>query len=238
MGGIRLSRARKMVADIGGRMSGLTHITIPAQILLLPDVNDKQKMLLGMVSGFSKGIHKVTNLTLSKLFKVKPSRVSDLLSDLEGKDYVKILNRQSKYRQVLPSTKLEGVLSTNPESGDSTFDEKRMHFRPKSKQNRKKLTNASVNSDFCFVLKSGELWFLTKAKLQEYRRTYDGTLDIESELRKAVQWLSDNPSRRKTKKGMTRFLGGWLSRAKPKKNFEVPFDFEAAKQRERMLAEV
>ena len=64
------------------------------------------------------------------------------------------------------------------------------------------------------MLRDGKTWQLPKAKLNEYKTTYPD-IDIEAELRKASQWLIDNPTKRKTAKGMTRYLGGWLSRAKP-----------------------
>jgi len=83
-----------------------------------------------------------------------------------------------------------------------------------SNKERERETNTSVGSKFPFELKSGEHWSLPQAKLDEYRQTYP-TLDVEAELRKAGQWLKDNPQRRKTARGMPRFLGQWLSRAKP-----------------------
>lgn len=54
-------------------------------------------------------------------------------------------------------------------------------------------------------------WALTKDKLDEYQTTYPD-LDVMAECRKALQWLNDNTSRRKTATGMTKFLGGWLMR--------------------------
>lgn len=55
-------------------------------------------------------------------------------------------------------------------------------------------------------------WVLTDLKVAEYRATYTGVV-VESECRKAWQWCQDNPSRRKTAKGMPRFLSTWLGRA-------------------------
>ena len=50
--------------------------------------------------------------------------------------------------------------------------------------------------------------------MDEYKGTFP-RLDIESELRKAAQWLIDHPHRRKTPTGMLTYIGGWLGRAKP-----------------------
>lgn len=55
-------------------------------------------------------------------------------------------------------------------------------------------------------------WHLTAAKLAEYATSFPG-LDVQAECRKALQWLRDNPGKRKTAKGMPRFLGSWLGRA-------------------------
>lgn len=55
-------------------------------------------------------------------------------------------------------------------------------------------------------------WQLTEDKLAEYESTY-AHLDVRAELRKARQWLRDNPAKRKTPNGMPRFLSSWLSRA-------------------------
>jgi len=73
-----------------------------------------------------------------------------------------------------------------------------------------------ARTSVAFVLQGGKLWHVPQAKLDEYRSTF-AVLDVDAELRKAAQWLRDNPGRRKKAAGMPRFLGGWLGRAKPKR---------------------
>lgn len=52
---------------------------------------------------------------------------------------------------------------------------------------------------------------LDQGRVDGYRRTY--AWEIEWELRKASQWLRDNPtSRPKSMEGLYRFLTGWLNR--------------------------
>jgi len=53
---------------------------------------------------------------------------------------------------------------------------------------------------------------LTQAKLDEYAESYPG-VDVLAECRKALQWCRDNPAKRKTAKGVPRFLANWLSKA-------------------------
>ena len=53
-------------------------------------------------------------------------------------------------------------------------------------------------------------WSLTAAKLAEWVDLYPN-LDVPFQVRKARQWLTDNPKRGKTARGMTRYLGNWLA---------------------------
>ena len=55
-------------------------------------------------------------------------------------------------------------------------------------------------------------WELTPQKVTEWRGDFPH-LDIEAECRKARAWLVANPTKRKTAKGMPRFLVGWLGRS-------------------------
>jgi hypothetical protein len=55
-------------------------------------------------------------------------------------------------------------------------------------------------------------WRLTASKVAEYQESFPG-MDILAEARKALQWIRDNPEKRKTAKGLPRFLGSWLTRA-------------------------
>ncbi|MEO7272063.1 MAG: hypothetical protein ABI211_08660 [Vicinamibacterales bacterium] len=55
-------------------------------------------------------------------------------------------------------------------------------------------------------------WWLTSTQLREWQGLYPG-IDVSSEARKALAWVLSHPERRKTPKGMPRFLVGWLGRA-------------------------
>jgi len=68
-------------------------------------------------------------------------------------------------------------------------------------------------TNITFPLKDGGEYLLTAAKLAEYQSNFP-LMDVEQELRIARQWLLDNPERRKTERGMLRFLTGWLIRTR------------------------
>ena len=65
---------------------------------------------------------------------------------------------------------------------------------------------------FPCVGQDGGEWTLTEKKLAEYCESFPG-IDVLIECRKARQWCIDNKTHRKTKKGMPRFLTGWLSKS-------------------------
>lgn len=68
-------------------------------------------------------------------------------------------------------------------------------------------------TEYTFELegKGKKTWTLMQSKLSEYLESYPG-LDVRAEIRKARQWIRDNPGRRKTEKGMLAFLTNWLNR--------------------------
>lgn len=67
-----------------------------------------------------------------------------------------------------------------------------------------------------FPLKSAKepppLWVATIPQLTDWQKDFRH-LDIEAECRHARQWCIANPGKRKTAKGMPRFLLGWFLRA-------------------------
>jgi len=57
---------------------------------------------------------------------------------------------------------------------------------------------------------SGNDYPVTEAKIAEWQETYPA-VDVPQKVRTLRQWCIDNPGRRKTEKGMNRFLSGRLS---------------------------
>ncbi len=53
------------------------------------------------------------------------------------------------------------------------------------------------------------------SKIEEWKEAYPA-VDIEPELKKMAAWLNANPSRKKTRRGINRFINTWLSREQDK----------------------
>ena len=71
-------------------------------------------------------------------------------------------------------------------------------------------------------------WGVTQEKLSEWRDAFPDA-DIVRELKKAKQWLADNPQRKKTARGMPAFIFRWLERATNSGRIAVDSDESRAK---------
>jgi hypothetical protein len=60
-------------------------------------------------------------------------------------------------------------------------------------------------------LKDGTEYLPEEKYIEELKLAYQG-LDIDQQLRQMRIWCISNPSRRKTKRGIKKFINGWLNR--------------------------
>lgn len=81
--------------------------------------------------------------------------------------------------------------------------------------------------EFTMLIKDGE-YVVTEKTIREFEKLYPD-LDVVHELRKIKAWCINNPSRRKTKRGMSRFINGWMNRAYVQ-FVQEPKEREAARQ--------
>jgi hypothetical protein len=67
--------------------------------------------------------------------------------------------------------------------------------------------------EFPVCAKNGapKVWPLTSTKVAEYGATFPA-VDVLAESRRALQWVRDNPTKKKTAKGMPAFLHRWFGR--------------------------
>ena len=77
----------------------IEYVRVPVSILQIEEINTNQKIILALVSSLRQGL-KLTNDKIAAILRLSPSRVSCLISELQRKEYVRIVNPQSKYRKV------------------------------------------------------------------------------------------------------------------------------------------
>ena len=70
-------------------------------------------------------------------------------------------------------------------------------------------------------LNDGTEHSVTQTDIDKYTSLYPA-VDVMQELRKMVGWLDGNPTRKKTRKGIKRFINGWLAREQDKGGLRPP----------------
>ena len=88
------------------------------------------------------------------------------------------------------------------------------------KQEQQKLENDNKDfeqlyqgaREYHMPLKDGSDYVVTENDVERFEQLYPD-LDIHAEMRKIYAWLINNTQKRKTKRGMPKFLNGWINRA-------------------------
>lgn len=62
------------------------------------------------------------------------------------------------------------------------------------------------------LLKDGTIHQVSEEEYQMFSQCFP-KVDVNDQLNQMVSWLYSNPSNRKTKRGIRRFINSWLSRA-------------------------
>lgn len=86
----------------------------------------------------------------------------------------------------------------------------------------------------CLMLNDKSEYGIIQSDIDEWSSLYPA-VDILQELRKMKGWLDSNPSRRKTRKGIKRFITNWLAKEQDKgslrtSNYNKPSTMEYAQQ--------
>lgn len=62
------------------------------------------------------------------------------------------------------------------------------------------------------ILKDGSRFHISQNHLNEFVDAYPG-VDVRDQIMKMSQWLKTNPTKRKTKNGIMRFINSWIARS-------------------------
>lgn len=77
------------------------------------------------------------------------------------------------------------------------------------------------------ILKDGSYFEIEENDVIAWSRTYKDC-NVIHEIRAAAEWCESNPSRRKTRRGIRRFLNAWLSKAHKLKGSPPIFNAETS----------
>lgn len=70
-------------------------------------------------------------------------------------------------------------------------------------------------SGILLPLNDGSVYDVPLDKIALWKEVYPA-VDVDQELKRMIAWLDSNPARRKTKRGITKFINSWLSKEQDK----------------------
>lgn len=91
------------------------------------------------------------------------------------------------------------------------FENTRNENRNTINDNNKRGAETPLADVESITLNDGTEWKCTLADYEEYKRLYPG-VDVDNAFREMRAWCNSNPTKRKTARGIKRFVNGWLSR--------------------------
>jgi len=173
-----------------------------------PEISDPE------VKGIWRGIRHQMNLSQEKYeskcakLRANASKSKQLQANannsnqIEGKTKTIPKTKPKTIKNEIPNgiSCAEPETASAPEADDLPFGEPEQDFMPEPIPDPVFITLPLVGND------SHEI---TETEVDEYKALYPA-VDVEQELRNMRGWLMDNPTRRKTKRGIAAFVGNWL----------------------------
>lgn len=138
-------------------------------------------------------------------------------------------DRKRAYRKEIESQKkgqMSGQISDKGLPKIEIDIEKELEIE-KEKEKDKEICNVSSNDDtlqppvITLTLNTKEEYPIYQSDIEDWKDIYPN-VDVLQELRKMKGWLNANPTRRKTKKGIARFINNWLSKEQDKPHYNQP----------------
>ena len=194
-------------------MTPVEYISIPSIIYKLPIRGLYELSIFALIYNFNGNGLRLSNGKLAQIMSCDKRSIERVISKLKKQGYIRDTGTSKNDRCLVINTDKVTVSDTDIMTAE--IPTLRGANTDKTTDHKEKDNNNIIYTDFSFVLRTQKHWNLPQEKLNEYKQTYNSGLDVEAELRKASQWLLDNPAKRKTAKGMPRFLNGWLGRTKP-----------------------
>lgn len=196
---------------------------LPANVRYDNDLRPNAKLLYSELTCLTskEGYCFASNNYFAELYGVDPSAISKWIKQLADKGYISVEyiynGKECKERriainqQVLPKEQegiaksQEGYCQKNKDNNTSINN-----INNNNTSNMASAEKAPINP---FILKDSSNWYLSKDLYLQFKETYSN-LDVDFQLKKMQMWLISNPVKRKTPKGMIKFINNWLSNTK------------------------
>ncbi|MCD7824576.1 MAG: hypothetical protein LUH14_01190 [Clostridiaceae bacterium] len=199
-----------VICDDFGRYDGRAKI-IKGSCFPLKDVTEKD---------IDKALGKLAAVGLVRVYEAQGRPYLQLVT---WADHQRIRNQKSKYPEFAHDCKL--LLSNDSNGQQETVMDNKCVRNPIQSESK---SESESNPDICsepqaaaepeempvitLLLNTGEEYRVMQKDVEEWMGLYPA-VDVMQELRSMKGWCLANPTKRKTARGVTRFINSWLAKA-------------------------
>jgi hypothetical protein len=165
-------------------------------------------------NGIPRGEFEVSERFLSKTWLWDKSKVHRFIYLLESEGMIKRTYRNDISVNQLTNQLTNHFIICNYETYQTTRTTDRTTDRTKSKEGIKESIKEIENTaeTFCtIILKTGTEFPILKTKLEQFKTAYP-FVDVEERILRMKSWCINNPTKRKTARGLYGFIDSWLDR--------------------------
>lgn len=161
---------------------------------------------MGLIEYRTRGGNQSAVYKLYSIASVKPTQGTTQTATQEG-----LVSEIATQAATQPATHTASQGASQPATQAATINK-----RNKTKQNKINDMPGTKCSEPVAVLplKDGTEYEISAESFEEFVSAYP-EINVLSEMRKMRAWCLSNPANRKTRRGIMKFINGWLGRAKP-----------------------
>lgn len=222
--------SRLLYYDLGMRADDDGFVNAPKKIMrMIGASQDDLKILVqrGFIIPFDSGVIVIRHwrvhnyIPKDRYHETTFREEMKTLSIKENREYI------SQFDNEADTECIHGVYEADTEC---IQDESKMDTQIRIDKNRVDKNSIDKSNIYCseplassapevpaMILNDNSEWFPSKDDLEGWQRLYAG-VDVIKELARMREWCKSNPTKRKTKKGIRRFVQTWLDRQQNQSN--------------------
>lgn len=200
-------------------------VWIPKEVWLDERLNPLEKVILFEVDSLDKGEQGcfASNEYIAKFCSCSAWKVSTAISKLIDLGYIRLESfdgRQRVLKSCLVFSTKQTLENPKPDFGKSqAINNSSINTRDYNMNTSyscpEPSKDASTPPVYTLPLNDGTNHEITSEDFEKYKRLYP-SVDVMAEFRKMDGWFDGHPSRRKTRKGIRRFINSWLGKEQDK----------------------
>lgn len=197
------------------------HLAIWVYLLLKATHRDYPIMFGGNKIVLKAGQLVTGRKAISSVLNISESKVNRVLLLLESDEQIeRKVNNKGTLITIVNWSKyqVDDLESEQQTDSKRTASEQQVNTNKNIRSKKKEEINIKADESPVFIelpLNDGSTHSVTEKVVCELKELYPSA-DVEQELRNMKGWLNGNPTKRKTKTGINRFINSWLAREQNK----------------------